>query len=50
MIGNKITEELCDTKFSKSAVSELCRRLDPFVKEWNERPFKEAYAFVIVLK
>ena len=25
----KITEELCGTEFSKSAVSELCRRLDP---------------------
>ena len=27
---------------------ELCRRLDPLVKEWNERPFKEAYPFVMV--
>ena len=44
----KITEELCGTEFSKSTVSELCRRLDPLVKEWNERPFKEAYPFVMV--
>ena len=31
----KITEELCTT-------------LDPLVKEWNERPLKEAYPFVMV--
>jgi len=44
----KITEELCGTEFSKSAVSELCKRLDPLVKEWNDRPLKEAYQFVMV--
>ena len=33
---------------SKSTVSELCKRLDPLVKEWNERPLKEAYPFVMV--
>jgi len=44
----KITEELCGTEFSKSTVSELCKRLDPLVKEWNERPLKEAYPFVMV--
>ena len=27
---------------------ELCKRLDPLVKEWNERPLKEAYPFVMV--
>jgi putative transposase len=26
----KITEELCGTEFSKSTVSELCKRLDPW--------------------
>ena len=36
----KITEELCGTEFSKSTVSELCKRLDPMVKEWNERPLQ----------
>jgi putative transposase len=44
----KITEELCGTEFSKSTVSELCKRLDPLVKAWNERPLKEAYPFVMV--
>jgi transposase-like protein len=44
----KITEELCGTEFSKSTVSELCKRLDPMVKEWNERPLTEAYPFVMV--
>ena len=44
----KITEELCGTEFSKSTVSELCKRLDPLVKEWNARPLKEAYPFVMV--
>jgi len=27
----QITEELCGTEFSKSTVSELCKRLDPIV-------------------
>lgn len=44
----KITEELCGTEFSKSTVSELCKRLDPMVKEWNERPLAEVYPFVMV--
>ena len=44
----KITEELCGTEFSKSAVSELCRRLELLFKEWNARPLKEAYPFVKV--
>jgi len=44
----KITEELCGTEFSKSTVSELCKRVDPLVKAWNDRPLKEVYPFVIV--
>ena len=28
----KVTEELCGTEFSKTPVSELCKRLDPLVK------------------
>jgi transposase-like protein len=44
----KVTEELCGTEFSKTTVSELCKRLDPLVKAWNERPLKEAYPFVMV--
>lgn len=37
----KITEELCGTQFSKSTVSKLCKKLDPLVQEWNERPLGE---------
>jgi transposase-like protein len=44
----KVTEELCGTQFSKSMVSELCKRLDPLVKGWNERPFSQAYPFIVV--
>jgi transposase-like protein len=32
----QITEELCGVEFSKSTVSELCKRLDPIVTAWNE--------------
>jgi transposase-like protein len=44
----KVTEELCGTEFSKSTVSELCKRLEPLVKAWNERPLSQAYPFVMV--
>lgn len=30
-----ITEELCGTQFSKSTVSDLCKKLDPVVESWN---------------
>ncbi|MCY0900524.1 MAG: IS256 family transposase, partial [Firmicutes bacterium] len=44
-----ITEELCGEEFSKSTVSELCKRLDPIVHGWNERSLKEKrYPFVLV--
>lgn len=29
----KVTEKLCRTEFSKSTVSELCKRLEPLVRE-----------------
>ncbi len=50
-----ITEELCGAEFSKSTVSELCKRLDPIVEGWNTRNLRESrYLFVrvdaIVLK
>jgi transposase-like protein len=46
---NAIVEELCDTEFSKSTVSALCKRLDPLVKAWNERDLSAtAYPFVVV--
>jgi putative transposase len=45
----RITEELCGTEFSRSTVSELCKRLDPVVSAWNARPLQdERYPFVIV--
>lgn len=44
-----ITEELCGTEFSKSTVSDLCKGLDPLVREWNERSLQEAaYPFLLV--
>ncbi|WP_067937141.1 IS256 family transposase [Alicyclobacillus kakegawensis] len=45
----KITEELCETEFSKSTVSDLCKRLDPIVHAWNNRSLREhCYPFVLV--
>lgn len=45
----KITEELCGTQFSKSTVSDLCKRLDPIVQAWNNRSLREQrYPFVLV--
>jgi len=45
----RITEELCRTSFSKSAVSHLCRGLDPLVEAWNERDLGGArFPFVLV--
>lgn len=44
-----ITEELCGVEFSKSTVSELCKRLDPIVIAWNSRPLNNTkFPFVIV--
>jgi len=44
-----ITEELCGAEFSKSTVSELCKRLDPIVEAWNGRSLREKrYPFVLV--
>jgi transposase-like protein len=45
----QITEELCGTEFSKSTVSDLCKRLDPIVTSWNNRPLQDSsFPFVIV--
>ena len=45
----QITEELCGTEFSKSTVSKLCKRLDPVVTDWNNRPLHDhPYPFVLV--
>lgn len=35
---SKVVEELCGTSFSKSAVSELCRRLDTEIAAFRNRP------------
>lgn len=44
-----ITEELCGAEFSKSTVSDLCKRLDPIVEGWNNRNLREKrYPFVLV--
>ena len=43
-----VTEELCGTHFSKSTVSELCKKLDPVVESWNHRPLTVRYPFVVV--
>lgn len=44
-----VTEELCGAEFSKSTVSDLCKRLDPLVEAWNARPLKEThYPFLLV--
>lgn len=45
----RITEDLCDTSFSKSTVSDLCRQLDGVVLDWNERRLDETrYPFLLV--
>ena len=44
-----VVEELCGTEFSRSTVSELCKRLDEIVREWNERDLGERlYPFLLV--
>jgi len=46
---SQVTEELCGTEFSKSTVSELCKRLDPIVNAWNNRPLSDSrFPFVMV--
>ncbi|NPV80208.1 MAG: Transposase [Candidatus Methanosuratincola subterraneus] len=44
-----VVEELCGTELSRSTVSDLCKRLDPVVREWNERDLSDReYPFVVV--
>ena len=43
----RVVEELCGAEISRSMVSNLCRRLDPVVKGWNQRPLG-TYPFLIV--
>lgn len=44
----KITETLCGTKFSKSTVSNLCRRLTIEVEAFRNRVLTQVYPFVFV--
>jgi Transposase and inactivated derivatives len=45
----QVTEELCGMEFSKSMVSDLCKRLDPIVTAWNNRPLSDSrFPFVLV--
>jgi len=43
-----VTEELCGRSFSKSMVSDLCRRLDPVVDAFRNRPLDGSHPFLIV--
>ncbi|QRN84775.1 IS256 family transposase [Clostridia bacterium] len=43
-----ITYELCGRKFSKSMVSKLCEKLDPIVKNFQNRPLEKHYPFLVV--
>lgn len=46
---SQITEELCGSEFSKSTVSDLCKKLDPLVEAWNNRDLRDRhYPFVLV--
>jgi len=45
---SQITEELCSAEFSKSTVSDLCKKLDPLVNTWNNRELRGTpYPFVL---
>ncbi|PTQ51175.1 MAG: DNA polymerase IV [Hydrogenibacillus schlegelii] len=47
--GAKDTEQWCGPSFSKSTVSDLCKRLDPIVQAWNPRSLAEhRYPFLLV--
>ena len=43
-----ITEELCGKSFSKSMVSDLCKKLDPVVEAFKNRPLTYEYPFLMV--
>lgn len=43
-----ITEELCGKSFSKSMVSDLCKKLDPIVDAFKSRPLIYEYPFLMV--
>ena len=45
---SKITEELCGERFSRSAVSEICKKLDEPIKQFRYRPLEKRYPFVMM--
>lgn len=42
-----ITEELCGKSFSKSMVSDLCKKLDPVVEQFRNRTLEKRYPFLM---
>lgn len=44
----KITEALCGLNFSKSQVSDICKRLDTEIQAWLNRPLDDDYPYVFV--
>lgn len=44
----RITEKLCGVRFSKSAVSEVCKGLLDIVNDFKQRPLEECYPFMTV--
>ena len=45
---SRVVEEICGTSFSKSTVSELCKKLDGQVEDFRERPLTGNYPFMTV--
>lgn len=43
----KVTEELCGEKFSKSTVSEICQTISERVNEFKDRLLPDRYPFII---
>ena len=46
--AGKITEALCGLNFSKSQVSDICKRLDTEIQAWLNRPLEDEYPYVLV--
>ena len=44
----KVVETICGKEFSKSTVSELCKKLEEMVKSFQNRPLNSNYPFVTV--
>ncbi|HML38503.1 MAG TPA: IS256 family transposase [Bacillota bacterium] len=44
---SNVVEELCGASFSKSTVSELCKKLDEGIAQFRNRPLEFVYPFVI---